>query len=417
MFKDLIIPQIARRFAFEEWGGTESVVWESARQLKKWGVQADILATKALSATATEQSEGIHIHRFDYQYPYLGLKPEGRLLLDKKGGNPFVPDLERHLLSLPRLDLLHSHGMQRVAGLVRRVARKRNLPYVVSFHGGHMELPSAEIAQMRSPVSGHFHFGRLLDPSYGTASALQDADALICVGYSEYLKTQAAFPSKRVIHLPNGVDPSRFSQVDAQRFRNHFGIPAELRLLLCVGRIDPQKNQAALLELLPKLPQNTGLVLVGPITDGAYKQTLERLIVDQHLQQRVWLIPGLKAADPLLADAYEAAEICVLPSRHEPFGIVVLEAWMRSKPVLVSDLGGLQHLVEHGKTGLRFASPQALFELAQGLLENQAFARALGAAGKQKALKSYTWDAIGQQLHGLYLGLIEENSHKKRRIA
>lgn len=417
MFEQLIIPQIARRFAFEEWGGTESVVWESSRQLKKWGVQADILATKALSAQSEEQPEGISIRRFDYQYPYWGLNAQERLQLDKKGGNPFVPEMERHLLSLPRLDLLHSHGMQRVAGLVRRVAQKRKVPYVVSFHGGHLELPSSEIQQMRSAVQGHFHFGRLLDPLYGTDKALQEADALICVGYSEYLKTQAAFPSQRVVHLPNGVDPSRFEKANARRFRAQFGIPADMRLLLCVGRIDPQKNQAALIELLAVLPQDTGLVLVGPITDAAYKQSLESQIQAQGLADRVWLIPGLTADDPLLADAYEAAELFVLPSRHEPFGIVVLEAWMRAKPVLVSDLGGLQHLVDHGRNGLRFGSPQALFEMAQHLLENPAQAALLGMGGRQKALQSYTWDAIGHQLYSLYHSLIEENSHRHRRIA
>jgi glycosyltransferase involved in cell wall biosynthesis len=417
MSENLVIPQIVRRFDFEEWGGTESVVWESSRKLKSWGVQTEILATQALNTTAAEARDGLQIQRFDYHYPYWGLTEQNRRQLDKKGGNPFVPALEKYLLDLPGLDLLHSHGMQRIAGLVRRVAQKRKIPYVVSFHGGNLELPSSEIEQMRSPVKGSFHFGRLFDPWYGTDKALAEADALICVGYSEYLKTQAAYPNQRVVYMPNGVDPTRFEQAQGKRFKQHYGIPSELRLLLCVGRIDPQKNQAVLLEMLPELPENTGLVLIGPPTDPGYQAQLEATIQAKGLSQRVWLIPGLKADDPLLADAYDAAEIFVLPSRHEPFGIVVLEAWMRRKPVLVSDLGGLQHLVNDGVTGLRFGETRELVQSAKLLLQEPVFAQELGEAGYQEALLNYSWETVGHRLYSLYLELVQENSHSKRRIA
>ncbi|MGV3526661.1 MAG: glycosyltransferase family 4 protein [Candidatus Sericytochromatia bacterium] len=407
-----VIPQLARRFVFAEWGGTETVVWNSARQLQRVGVRSDILATRALSPVAQESRDGVQIQRFDYHYPYWGLSRQGQQLLDKKGGNPFVPELERHLNALPRLDLIHCHGMQRLAALARRVARRRGVPYVVSFHGGRFEVPEAEITQMRAPVAQSFHYGRLLDPWYGTARALADADGLICVGHGEYLRTREAFPDKPVIYLPNGVAPEAAEQGDVQRFRAQLGLAPHWRLLLCVGRLDPQKNQLALLEMLPHLPADTALVLIGPPTDPAYYQQLLDTRSALGLQPRAWIIPGLAPDDPLLADAYAAAELFVLPSRHEPFGIVVLEAWMRRKPVVVADVGGLRHLVENGVNGLRFQDATEMRHQVRTLLDQPLQARALGARGHAEARQRYSWETLVDQLQAFYAEV--QQRHRQR---
>lgn len=406
------VPQLLRRFVFDEWGGTETVVWQTAKRLPALGVTTEILATAALSDCAYEQRHSLDIRRFGYHYPYLGLSRSGRIGLDKKGGNPLSPALERYLLGLPELDLIHCHAMQRVAGLARRVARRRGIPYIVSFHGGHFEVPAAEIESMRAPAGRALHYGRLLDPWLGTSQALAEADGLICVGHGEYLKTRAAYPDKPVLHLPNGVDPQAFKAAEAERFRAAYGIPPDLRLLLCVARLDPQKNQLALIELMRTLDrQDLGLVLIGPPTSGPYTAQLEAAIAE--LGPRAWLIPGLPPDSPLLADAYAAAEIFILPSLHEPFGIVVLEAWMQRKPVLVADVGGLRQLVDHGSNGLRFSSPRQLAEQARALLDDPACGHTLGEQGYRTALKNYSWDGITRRLVDFY-DSVRENSHNPR---
>ena len=89
------VAQIIRRFTFSEWGGTENVVWNSSRELNRQGVATEILVTQALNSTAQEEIENLTIRRFPYFYPYFPLSPARRLALDKKGGNPLVPDLEK----------------------------------------------------------------------------------------------------------------------------------------------------------------------------------------------------------------------------------------------------------------------------------------------------------------------------------
>ena len=95
---ELKIAHVVRRFAFEEWGGTETVVWNTAKHLKKHGIESVICATRACSAAGDELRDGILIRRFDYFYPYWPLSSAARKALDKKGGNP-ISGIPRRVLS------------------------------------------------------------------------------------------------------------------------------------------------------------------------------------------------------------------------------------------------------------------------------------------------------------------------------
>ena len=110
----LKIAHVVRRFAFEEWGGTETVVWNTARYLVRCGVDSVIYATKACSAVGSEIRDGIDIRRFDYYYPYWPLSETARRALDKKGGNPVSPGLDADIRA-GKYDLIHIHSGGRIA--------------------------------------------------------------------------------------------------------------------------------------------------------------------------------------------------------------------------------------------------------------------------------------------------------------
>ena len=112
--KTFKVIHVVRRFAFEEWGGTETVVWNSARNLGKHAVDSEILATRACSATGDEVRDGIPIRRFDYFYPYWPLSAAARKALDKKGGNPVSASLTQALRE-GGWDLIHIHCGGRIA--------------------------------------------------------------------------------------------------------------------------------------------------------------------------------------------------------------------------------------------------------------------------------------------------------------
>lgn len=146
---------------------------------------------------------------------------------------------------------------------------------------------------------------------------------------------------------------------------------------------------------------------MGPETQPDYAAKLREFIVANNLGPAVRLLPGLRNDHPDLVNAYHACDVFVLPSRHEPFGIVVLEAWSAGRPVIVNRVGGLRALVRPGENGL-FLNPDGegtaadLAAQLQLLVDAPSLRRHLGAAGLREARERYDWSRIAQQLEQLY---------------
>ena len=198
--------QIIRRFAFSEWGGTESVVWNTARALQAKGNPSEIFATRALSPVQDEVKNAIQIHRFHYRSPRFPLSKEKIRALDKKGGDPVVPGLKKALRK-GEFDILHCHTMGRMAATVRAAAKQLHVPYIMTLHGGYFDVPPAELQQMMKPLNGTIPYGNIIDRLLGRrVDALKLANGIVCVGENELLPAKEHFPDKPVSHLPNGVN-------------------------------------------------------------------------------------------------------------------------------------------------------------------------------------------------------------------
>lgn len=401
------IANIVRRFSFEEWGGTETAVWNAIRIMRAGGVQAEIVATQALCPVAQEVREGVPIRRFPYFYPQLFLSQANARVLDKKGGNPFSFALQRYL-NEGQFDLLHTHAMGRLAKQVRQVARAKKIPYVVSFHGGQYDVPASEFAEMAKPLKGSLGYGGVLERVLRLrCDIVEEADGVICVGQNEYEEVCRRFPGKPAAYIPNGVDAAKFERVPLDDFRETHGIPKERTLLLCVSRIDYQKNQIALVRLAKALRdrgEDVHCAIVGFVTSSAYGASLREAIAECGLQDRVSVVEGLPPESDLLLSAYRQADVFVLPSVHEPFGIVVLEAWSANVPVMASAVGGLRALVKEGVNGALFdAADTASMVAAYDRL--RACADAVRRQGAVEVREIYSWDAVVQRILDFYKGL------------
>jgi glycosyltransferase involved in cell wall biosynthesis len=278
---------------------------------------------------------------------------------------------------------------------------------VVTLHGGYFEVPRGEMDQMLAPIRNRFEWGRLFGALLGSRRVLEDAAALICVGGDEYEAAKKQLPNQRVELLPNGVDSKFYAVGDGAAFRAEYGIPADRRIVLCVSRIDYQKNQIGLVEAMGEVTSRlpgAHLVLLGPVTVASYHQRLLDKVHELGLEQRVTIVPGLGPDDPLLRGAFHAADVFCLPSLHEPFGIVILEAWAAGLPVVANRIGGIPSFTRDGDDVLH-AEPGDLDHLASrlvGLLERPELASRLAAAGRAKARRDYDWSTISDRLLGLY---------------
>ena len=265
------IIQLPRRFVQSDWGGTETFILETSKQLINAGHKTEILCPKMLTSIESELINNIEVNRVPYFYPYFGLGKNEKVQLDKKAGNAFSFSLLHKLFTIKELDIIHLHTGKRIGGIARTIAKLRNIPYVVSLHGGIFDVPQVESQSWTNPTKKTLEWGKILGAMTGSRRVLQDAAAIICVGYNEYKAIKEIFPGKIIFYLPNGVDCNRFNRGNSQRFRDAYKIPVNRKILLNIGRIDPQKNQISLIHALPELIHqydDIHLVLIGPITDS-----------------------------------------------------------------------------------------------------------------------------------------------------
>jgi len=386
------ILHVPRRFVSHEWGGTETVIASLAMEQRRAGWQPEI--------------------HHSYCYPFFGLNADQKAQMDKKGGNLLSLPLFASLATARGVRVFHAHALKRLGGEVFTAARLQRKPFVVTLHGGVFDVPAAELSQMMEAQTGKLEWGKIFGALFRSRRILEEADAVICVGRSEYDHATKSLNHDRIHHLGNGVDPDRFAKGDGTVFRSEHGIPPAAVVLACYSRFDPQKDQPTLVEAFDRLAGEFPalyLVLAGPQTVPAYVRALDERIAASPFRERIRRLGALPFLGDALANAYHGCDVFVLPSRHEPFGIVVLEAWCAGTPVAVSRVGGLQHLVNDGADGVFFAPGDAADCAARlrTLVADARLRRALGDEGRRKAREVYSWSRIAEATELIYQAAVE----------
>ena len=395
------IAHIVRRLTFDEWGGTETVVWNTIKNQKRLGFQPEILATSALSHEGKEIRQGIPIRRFPYFYPYYPMGKTDREALDKKGGNPWSFQLF-NALEYGGYDIVHIHCGGRLAVICENIARRIKIPSVLTLHGGAVDVPKSELREMLRPVRWKLHYGKIIDLLQGEhRDMIGGADAVLCVNKTEELRLKSKYPNARVFYQPNGIDLSIFKGKAYVDIRRKYSIPPYRKIALCVSRIDYQKNQKLMLSILEN-DANAHLMLIGPITSQWYFDELVAEIDAKGLRERTTIIKGLPPDSPILLSALKSSDVFVLPSVHEPFGIAALEAWAAGIPLLAANVGGLKDFVEDEKTGLLFNpdSPESLLEAWRKIQDAELRGRLTANASER--VKDFAWEEITKKLVSVY---------------
>ncbi len=396
------IAHIVRRFTFSEWGGTESVVWNIALQQKAQGLTPEILCTAALDKAGVEVVNGVTIRRYPYFYPYFPMPQADKLALDKKGGNPFVPEMLK-ALQQGNYDLFHIHAGGRIAQNVSVLGEKLHIPRVMSLHGGSCAIPDQEMALMLKPLKNKFSYGGIIDRLKRTCFVPESKmDLLLALSQEETAALQRRFPQVKVRTFPNGILHRELP--GSGEFRQKYNIPGNVKIILCISRIDYQKNQKLLLELLNKT-NDTHLLLIGPITAAWYFEELQKRVAELELTERLTVIPGLPPDSVELLQALKNADCFVLPSRHEPFGIAALEALDAGVPLIAAAVGGLKDFLHDKENALLFEDNDA-DSLCNAYAELASLRDKLIAGGKQTAGK-YNWQILTEQLSAIYRELIK----------
>jgi len=400
------IIQIPRRFVKESWGGTETVILETSKRLIKEGYDVEVHTSLALSDKKEETVYGIPVKRYPYFYTYLGLSKEKKMLLDKRGGNLFSLSLFFSLLFSKNVKAFHLHTMGRLGGIVRTVSKLRGIPYIVTIHGGFLNIPPKELEEIMSPAKELFNYGKPLGFIFGSRRVLRDANVITCLDQLERDLLQKKFPKQKVVFIPSGVSLDKFSSGNKTRFKEKYNISANERILLCVGSFYPQKNELLLVKafkIVKMSMPDLKLILIGVVYDEKYMEQLRSEISSSGLSGSIIILTGVGFDNPDLVDAYSACDIFVLPSRYETFGIVILEAWAAGKPVVCGRVGGPIYFVKDRENGYFFDvnSAEDISQKITEVIRNKDFAEALAKNGSE-SVKEYSWEQIVRKYIDLY---------------
>jgi len=284
--------------------------------------------------------------------------------------------------------------------LVRSIRRAR--PDVVHTHLVHADfhgLPAARLARVPLAVSTKHGFNpfrnrRTFATADRTIARLADVHVAISAGLARYLAESEGFDASvfEVVHY--GIEPGPPPPAP----------PGEPRLAI-VGRLIPIKGHEVLLEAVRLSRDEVPGLSLEIAGDGPLDAQLRATVTRLGLDDRVTFLGRVAVPGPV----YERAEIVVVPSFGEGFGMVALEAMERGRAVIASDVGGLPEIVAAGETGLVVPSgdPATLAETIVELARDPARTQALGAAGRERALSAFSQARCTERTETLYLTGLE----------
>jgi glycogen(starch) synthase len=304
-------------------------------------------------------------------------------------------------------ELIHGHDWL-VAPASLALSERLGVPYVTTIHatehGRHQ-------GWVQDEPQSHIH-------SVERWMAHRASAVIVC---SYYMRGHVAdifdIDERRVTVIPNGVDPSDLRPVgDLEALRREFAAPDE-KLVLLVGRLVYEKGFQLALDALPGVIEQVGnvrfLVAGSGTHEAELKAQAERLGLSSHGMFLGWI------GDDVLHSLYRIADLCVVPSIYEPFGLVALEAMASGCPCIVADTGGLREVVPSGeRVGLRFNGGDAehLGVMIERLLIDHDLRDRLVVEASEHVLR-FDWDDIAQRTSSVYrqLGKLARREEGARR--
>jgi D-inositol-3-phosphate glycosyltransferase len=382
-------------------GGMNVYVRELTSALARAGVECDVY-TRAWSAElpATVVVEpGFRVHHVPAGPLAPVPKEELPDLVDEFADGVRVQLELAEARTGQRFDALHANYW--LSGVVgHRLKHELDLPLVSTFH------TLARVKAEASPEEVSADEPHRRAEAEAAVMACSEVVLASCSVEAQQLVELYGADPERVRVVAPGVDHAFFAPGDRGQARRAVGLTTEGPLVLFVGRVQPLKGVAVAVEAVASLRRGAGArlaVVGGPSGPRGEEHLAEvhRRVVASGIADRVQFV----APQPheLLSSFYRAADVCVVPSRSESFGLVALEAAACGIPVVASAVGGLTTLVEHQRTGVLVdpGEPEQFATAVDAVLGEPAWAAELGAAGAARA-RHYTWRRAAAVLRATY---------------
>jgi glycosyltransferase involved in cell wall biosynthesis len=353
-------------------GGVEEYVYQISKSLIKRGIEVDVLTTDILRGSKKklkkfERIEGIRVFRFSPLFSF---------------GNfgYFWPSFIS-LLIREKYDLVHVHVYRHPHTFIAAlICKLKSIPCIITTHSPFHPSKNLSRKILTSFFDAFFKWYLIL------------FDKIIVVNESEKEKI-GKFVKDKILKIPIGI-PSYFISTKKEIKKK-----SKKATILYVGRIHESKGLDFLLKSIVAVDTDIELLLVGPIEDWNYYLKLKNFIERNNIKAK--FLGKMKREN--LVGIYDKAEIVFMPSPYEAFGIVILEAFARGKPVIAVYSDGPRFLIKHGENGflVKYGDVENATKYIRLLLNDRKLYKKISENNIKKA-KKFTWNKIVEKLIKVY---------------
>lgn len=379
-------------------GGMNVYIHQLARELGNQGTTVDIYTRRT-----NEHQPGI-----------VQLSPHVRVIHIQAGPLKPIPkgDLYTHLLTFAQrvddfkisrglqYEVLHSHyWLSGAAGM--QLARSWDIPHITMFH------TLAHLKQLAHPGEPEPLIRLEME-----RRLIKKVDRIIVATSDERMQMirHCGATASQVDVIPCGVDLKLFVPQNRQSARKKLGLKQDSPVLLFVGRLDPFKGPDLLLRAAAMMEEDAQTVIVGgKLTGDKELQHLRKLAAELKIGRRVQFLGAQPQQE--LPTIYSAADVTVIPSYHESFGLAAVESLACGTPVVATRAGGLTTIVRDGETGYLVPRCPGFFaERLDGLLRDPNVLAQMRLAARSSVLR-FSWKNVAEQMHSLYGDVLSETRH------
>ncbi len=381
-----------KKIAFLSWesmhslrfGGQAPAVTGLAEALARMGHEVHFFTANAGSQRGDEEIAGINYHRCSFD-------TGGNILWHCHNMSMAMLHRLRSEERHGRFDLVHGHDWHVVDALHEL---KGSRPLLLTFHSTEFGRNGGEYGDWWEyrEISGKEWYGGYIADRITTVSHTMKGE----------LSMLYRIPHWKVDVVPNGIEQKRYeANADPGRIKERYGIHPLAPVILFVGRLVRQKGPDLLVEAVPRVLAHRWdakfIFVGGGGMEWQLKGRANQLGVSGSMR-----FAGYVSEEEKIA-LLKSCDMVAMPSRNEPFGIVLLEAWSASKAPVAADIGALAENIDNFKDGIKvYHHPESIAWGINRIIDDPAYVAELGKRGRIKVRKKFAWPIIGKGMEEAY---------------
>ena len=368
-------------------GGIARVVYDLSHKLVKEGNEVTVVTYKEGDVPEYENDKGVDVYRVE------------NYMIHPNNFTDWIMQLNFNLTSKAtqimnekgKFDCIHAHDWL-VAYSAKTLKDAYQIPLVSTIHA----TEAGRNSGIHDDVQRYINDTEWL-LTYESSEVIVNSNYMKCE-----LQRLFGLPFEKINVIPNGINLTNFNGIDRDYdFRRKYAMDNE-KIILYIGRLVYEKGVQNLISAMPKIINgynDTKLIIGGK--GGMYDELREQAKA-LGIENKVYFTGYLTSKE--VQKMYKCADIAVFPSTYEPFGIVALEAMLAGVPTVVSDIGGLDEIVDHGVNGMKSyaGNSNSIADLVLALLYNHQLADNVVKNAKAKVKKEFNWDKITEDTHFIY---------------